>query len=256
MARRPARSDDPAQGLLAGLTPAPVSSALQAWAPQNWAVAPDWQPLIDAFLASPDGQRLADFVVNRLKAGAVIYPDQPLRALALTPMRQVRVVILGQDPYHGPGQAQGLAFSVPEGLRPPPSLRNILRERARDLGSAAGPGPGGNLRPWAEQGVLLLNTVLTVEQGQPASQAGKGWEVLTNIILRAVMELPQPVVFMAWGALAQGQLAGLPARHLLLSANHPSPLSALRPPHPFIGCGHFSQANTWLHAQGQRPILW
>ena len=257
MARRPAQPQDPAQGLLEGLEATPVSPALQAWAPQSWEVAPDWQPLIDVFLSSTAGQGLARFMVGRLQAGAVIYPAQPLWALSLTALEQVRVVVLGQDPYHGPGQAQGLAFSVPEGVAPPPSLRNILRERARDLGlgPAAGAGPL-SLQPWADQGVLLLNTVLTVEQGQPASHASQGWEVLTNLILKAVMERSRPAVFMAWGALAQAQLAGLPPRHQLLQANHPSPLSAQRPPRPFMGCGHFSAANAWLRAQGQEPISW
>ncbi len=255
MARRPAQAADAAQGLLAGLEAGIASEALQAWAPQGWAVASDWRPLVDAFWCSSAGQGLAQFVSGRLASGAVVYPAQPLRALELTALHQVRVVILGQDPYHGPGQAQGLAFSVAERLPPPPSLRNILRERARDLGPAAGPGPR-SLRPWAEQGVLLLNTVLTVEQGRPASHADRGWEALTNSILKAVMDRPQPEVFMAWGALAQAQLASLPERHLLLSANHPSPLSAQRPPRPFIGCGHFSAANAWLSAQGQGPISW
>ena len=255
MARRPAQAADSAQGLLAGLEAGIASEALQAWAPQGWPVAPDWQPLVDAFFRSGPGQGLARFIAGRLAGGAVVYPARPLWALELTALHQVRVVILGQDPYHGPGQAQGLAFSVAEGLPPPPSLRNILRERARDLGPAAGPGPR-SLRSWAEQGVLLLNTVLTVEQGQPASHADQGWEALTHSILKAVMDRPQPAVFMAWGALARAQLAGLPARHLLLSANHPSPLSALRPPQPFIGCGHFSAANAWLSAQGQSPISW
>ncbi len=258
MARRPAlsRGLDPAQATLDGLDVGLASSALQAWSPQSWSVAADWQPLIEAFLSSSAGQGLAGFMARRLSAGAVIYPAQPLWALDLTALHQVRVVILGQDPYHGPGQAQGLAFSVPEGVPPPPSLRNILRERSRDLGPAASPGLRSSLRPWAEQGVLLLNSVLTVEQGQPASHAGQGWEVLTNLILRAVIDRPQPAVFMAWGATAQAQLAGLPDRHLFLSANHPSPLSALRPPRPFIGCGHFSAANAWLRAQGQPVISW
>lgn len=255
MVRRSGQSADPAQGLLEGMAP-PASEALQAWAPQGWPVAPDWRSLVDAFFRSNAGQGLAQFIAGRLADGAVVYPAQPLWALELTALHRVRVVILGQDPYHGPGQAQGLAFSVADGLPPPPSLRNILRERARDLGPSAGPGPSGSLRSWAQQGVLLLNTVLTVEQGQPASHAGKGWEALTNLILQAVMDRLQPVVFMAWGALAQNQLAVLPQRHLLLSANHPSPLSALRPPQPFIGCGHFSAANAWLQAQGQTPVSW
>lgn len=233
-----------------------TQGGLQAWAPHRWPVAAGWRPLVDQFFASEDGQRLARFVHDRLSAGAAIFPAQPLRALELTEPEQVRVLILGQDPYHGPGQAQGLAFSVAEGLRLPPSLRNILRERDRDLGPAARPMQGGDLVHWAQQGVLLLNTVLTVEQAQPASHAGRGWEALTNIIVRSLAEGSEPRVFMAWGAQAQALLADVPARHLLLQANHPSSLSASRPPRPFLGCGHFGQANRWLLSQGREPIAW
>lgn len=233
-----------------------TQGGLQAWAPHRWPVAAGWRPLVDQFFASEDGQRLARFVHDRLSAGAAIFPARPLRALELTEPEQVRVLILGQDPYHGPGQAQGLAFSVAEGLRVPPSLRNMLRERDRDLGPAARPMQGGDLVHWAQQGVLLLNTVLTVEQAQPASHAGRGWEALTNIIVRSLAEGSEPRVFMAWGAQAQALLADVPARHLLLQANHPSPLSASRPPRPFLGCGHFGQANRWLLSQGREPIAW
>ena len=254
MARRSAIGPDPAQQTLIGVTE--PTAALRAWAPDQWPVAPDWQGLLDVFCGSAAGLGLADFVRGRLQAGAVIYPAQPLRALALTPLESVKVVILGQDPYHGPGQAQGLAFAVADGMRVPPSLRNILRERTRDLGPQAGPGPGGRLSLWAQQGVLLINTVLTVEQAQPASHAGRGWEVLTSAVLQALMDRPSPTVFMAWGAHAQALVAHLPARHLLLAANHPSPLSASRPPKPFVGCGHFSAANAWLRSHGREPVQW
>lgn len=250
MVRRSAK--DPAQQMLMGVAePAPT---LRAWAPGQWPVSPDWQALVDEFWGSAAGLGLADFMRGRLASGAVIYPPEPLRALALTPLESVRVVILGQDPYHGPGQAQGLAFAVADGMPVPPSLRNILRERARDLGPQAG--PGGRLSHWPEQGVLLLNTVLTVEQAQPASHAGKGWEALTSAILLAVMNQPCPTVFMAWGAHAQALVAHLPPRHLLLTANHPSPLSAARPPKPFVGCAHFSLANAWLRRHGRKPVQW
>jgi uracil-DNA glycosylase len=252
--RRSAIGPDPAQQTLIGMTDA--APTLQAWAPEQWPVCPDWQALVDAFWVSQAGLRLAGFIRERLSSGAVIYPAQPLRALALTPFESVKVVILGQDPYHGPRQAQGLAFAVAEGMPVPPSLRNILRERARDLGPQAGPGPGGRLDLWAEQGVLLLNSVLTVEQARPASHTGKGWEVLTSIIVHALMDRASPTAFMAWGAQAQALVAQLPARHLLLAANHPSPLSAARPPKPFVGCGHFSLANDWLRSQGRDPIRW
>jgi uracil-DNA glycosylase len=234
--------------------PRPAAGALTAWEPERWPVAADWRRLVDGFLASSAGLELAAFVRARLAGGAVIYPPRPLWALELTALAQVRVVILGQDPYHGPGQAQGLAFSVAPGTPAPPSLRNIFRERERDLG--AGPGPKDSLCSWSEQGVLLLNTVLTVEQGQPASHSGKGWEVLTCRILAALQDRPEPTVFMGWGAHAQAQLARVPAHHLLLSANHPSPLSALRPPRPFVGCGHFSAANAWLQAHGRGVVSW
>jgi len=185
---------------------------------------------------------------KRLQDGAVIFPPQPLRALELTPPDKVRVVILGQDPYHGRGQAEGLAFSVAPGVAIPPSLRNIFKELQRDLGEPvpAFPTPGGSLVRWARHGVLLLNTCLTVEEGQPASHSGKGWELLTDRILQTVSNDASPVVFMLWGSHAQSKRALIDAsRHLVLCANHPSPLSALRPPVPFIGCGHFSQARAW-----------
>ena len=185
---------------------------------------------------------------QRLEAGAVVFPPQPLRALELTPPEAVRVVILGQDPYHGRGQAEGLAFSVAPGVKLPPSLRNIFKEIQRDLGVAppSFPQPGGSLVAWAKDGILLLNTCLTVEEGQPASHSGKGWEALTDAVIRHVSNSLQPSVFLLWGAHAQGKRALIDvSRHLVLTANHPSPLSAMRPPAPFIGCGHFSQVRDW-----------
>lgn len=203
------------------------------------------------FFAGTKGQALQGFLQSRLDAGAVVFPPQPLRALELTPPEQVRVVILGQDPYHGRGQAEGLAFSVLPGVALPPSLRNIFKELQRDLGTPPPPfpNPGGSLLKWAQNGVLLLNTCLTVEEAQPASHSGKGWEVLTDAIIRHVSANAQPSVFMLWGAHAQSKRALIDAqRHLVLTANHPSPLSALRPPQPFIGCGHFSLARQWREA--------
>jgi len=240
---------------------------LTEWAPAHWTVAPDWQPLLAHFLASDTGQTLGGYLQARLAAGAVVYPPQPLRALALTSLKDVRVLILGQDPYHGPCQAEGLAFSVAPGVRPPPSLRNIFLEIARDPSAgAAGPASkqapvDGSLARWATQGVLLLNTCLTVEAGQAASHARRGWEVLTDEVVRAVAARPTPVVFMLWGAHAQAKqalLAGFGGvqPHLVLTANHPSPLSARRPPQPFLGCGHFGQANAFLRQFGDRTITW
>lgn len=216
--------------------------------PAAWPVCPGWQALVDGFFGSTAGQNLLGFLRQRLQAGAVIFPPHPLRALQLTPPEAVRWVILGQDPYHGRGQAEGLAFSVPPGVPLPPSLRNIFKERQRDLGTPfpCMPVPGGSLVPWAEKGVLLLNTCLTVEEGQPASHAGKGWELLTDAIIRHVSLGGHPKVFMLWGAHAQSKQPLIDdSRHLVLTANHPSPLSALRPPAPFIGCGHFSRARAW-----------
>ena len=219
-------------------------------------MAPGWRPLVDAFLFSDAGQRVSQHLVQRLAAGATVYPPQPLRALQLTPPESVRVVILGQDPYHGPGQAYGLAFAVPPGVKPPPSLRNIFKELEREYGRA--PRTDGLLVHWAAQGVLLLNTSLSVEAGQAASHAAIGWQTLTGAIFQRLADCQRPLVFMLWGAHAQRlQPADAQAgHHLWLCANHPSPLSALRPPVPFIGCGHFSRANEFLAATGQAPIDW
>jgi len=224
------------------------SSQLTSVDPSNWPVALGWKGLIAPFFESDKGVALLAFLHQRLQSGAVIFPPAPLRALELTPPEAVRVVILGQDPYHGRGQAEGLAFSVAPGVALPPSLRNIFKELQRDLGEPppAFPQPGGSLVRWARHGVLLLNTCLTVEEGQPASHSGKGWEVLTDSIIQAVSHNAAPVVFMLWGSHAQSKRALIDAsRHLVLCANHPSPLSAMRPPVPFIGCGHFSQAKAW-----------
>ena len=212
-----------------------------------------WRPVIDAWRRSPTGEALVRFVEARRAAGAVIYPAQPLRALALTPLPATRVVILGQDPYHGAGQAEGLAFSVPPGVRPPPSLRNIFKEMQRDLGL---PAPaGGHLGAWARHGVLLLNAVLTVEDGVAASHAKRGWEALTDALIEAAAGHPRPKVFLLWGAHAQAKAAAIAGasegRHLLLQCNHPSPLSATRAPAPFIGCGQFRHARDFLRAQGE-----
>jgi len=229
-------------------------SQLMGAEPAAWPVAPDWKPVVDAFFTSATGLALLAFLRARLEAGAVIFPPQPLRALELTPTKEVRVVILGQDPYHGRGQAEGLAFSVAPGVALPPSLRNIFKELQRDLGTPPPkfPAPGGSLVNWATHGVLLLNTCLTVEEGSAASHAGKGWEMLTDSVISQVSAGEQPAVFMLWGAHAQSKRALIDgSRHKVLLANHPSPLSAVRPPLPFIGCGHFSQAREWRIAHSK-----
>jgi uracil-DNA glycosylase len=221
----------------------------------NWPVAPGWKALTAPFFESPVGQRLLSFLRQRLADGVSVFPPQPLRALELTSPDAVRVVILGQDPYHGRGQAEGLAFSVSPGVALPPSLRNIFKELQRDLAELPPtfPHPGGSLERWARHGVLLLNTCLTVEEGQPASHSGKGWEVLADAVISHISRGERQVVFMLWGAHAQSKRALIDAtRHLVLCANHPSPLSALRPPVPFIGCGHFSQARAWRESHRTR----
>ena len=176
----------------------PGASSLTGWNPADWQVAPDWRGVVDAFVNSVTGVALGQFIQTRVNQGAEIYPPWPLRALALTPLADVSVVILGQDPYHGPGQAEGLSFSVPAGVKPPPSLRNIQKELQRDLGLP--PPLNGSLIRWAQQGVLLLNTCLTVEKEQPASHSKKGWEALTDEVIKSVSESELPVVFMLWGA--------------------------------------------------------
>lgn len=219
-------------------------------------VAGSWQPVLAAWATSAAGKATLAAVDARVAAGARVYPGRVFRALELTPLEAVQVVILGQDPYHGPGQAEGLAFSVPPGVRPPPSLRNIFKEQQRDLGL---PLPGhGSLRAWAEQGVLLLNTSLTVEEGRPGSHAKLGWHALTDAIIQSLLEHSAPKVFLLWGAHAQALLG--PARrrapHRVLESNHPSPLSAQRPPVPFIGCGHFGRAERFLAEAGRPGVLW
>lgn len=206
-----------------------------------------WQPVVDAWRDSDDGRRLIAHLDARLREGAAVYPADPLRMLRLTPLDSVRVVIVGQDPYHGPGQAQGLAFSVPDGVRVPPSLRNIFKELQRDLGLP--PPAAGDLSGWARRGVLLTNTCLTVEDGQAACHAGRGWESLTRALLRRVAEHPRPKVFMLWGSHAQAfaeDIARAHPQHLVLASNHPSPLSATRGPVPFIGSGHFGRAAAFV----------
>ena len=233
---------------------------LHGWEPEQWPVAADWQAVVDAFLASAPGLQLASFIRDRLACGATIYPPQPLRALELTPLHSVRAVVLGQDPYHGPGQAEGLAFSVAPGVRLPPSLRNIFKERRA---APDEPLPAhGSLVEWARRGVLLLNTSLTVEDGQPGSHAKKGWETFTDELLKQVAATASPCVYLLWGAHAQakaGLIEDTAARHgreaLVLRANHPSPLSANRPPLPFLGCGHFAQGRAWLAARGHPGAL-
>lgn len=210
-------------------------------------------PLLSEF-SSDYMAALKSFLVAEKASGKAIYPKSSewFRALDLSPLDKVRVVILGQDPYHGPGQAHGLCFSVRPGVRPPPSLLNIFKELESDLGV---PRPShGFLEHWAEQGVLLLNSVLTVEMASAASHQGKGWERFTDAVVQLVNAKTDPVVFMLWGAYAQKKAAFVDtSRHLVLKAAHPSPLSAHN---GFLGCRHFSQCNAFLAARGLPLIDW
>lgn len=215
---------------------------------------PSWRERLAPELASPGMAALRAFLVNEKAAGKMIYPPGPLifNALDRTPFESVKVVILGQDPYHGPGQAHGLSFSVPRGVAVPPSLVNIHAEIRRDLGIA--PPRHGNLEAWAERGVLLLNAVLTVEAGRAASHQGRGWETFTDRIVALLAHEREHLVFLLWGSHAQRKAAMVdPRRHLLLKAPHPSPLSAHR---GFIGCGHFSACNHYLAEHGLGAIDW
>lgn len=237
----------------------PAAQRLRDWPPDLRQLSPAWREMLEAFMVSAQGQALSQRLQDALQAGTTVYPPEPLRALELTALQDVRVVILGQDPYHGPGQAEGLAFSVAPGVKVPPSLRNIFKELQRSLGL---PMPAdGSLVRWARQGVLLLNTSLTVQDGQAASHARWGWEALTDQLVARVAAQAEPVVFMLWGGHAQAKRsliahADLGSRHLVLQANHPSPLSALRPPKPFLGCDHFLLARRFWDERGQKGVDW
>jgi uracil-DNA glycosylase len=213
-----------------------------------------WKARLGSYLERPQMRELADFLRVGKRAGKVFYPAgaEIFNAFEHTPFDKVRVVILGQDPYHGPGQAHGLCFSVRPGVPPPPSLVNVFKEIQRDLGIA--PPDHGCLTPWADRGVLLLNSVLTVEHGNAASHQGKGWEGFTDAAIDALNRERDGIVFMLWGSYAQrkGQLIDR-HRHCVLTSTHPSPLSAHR---GFLGCGHFSAANRYLEGRGQAPIDW
>jgi uracil-DNA glycosylase len=215
---------------------------------------PSWlEPLRNEF-AQPYMADLKQFLLAERDKGKAIFPKagEWFRALDLTPLEEVRVVILGQDPYHGPGQAHGLCFSVKPPVQTPPSLVNIFKELKADLGIE--PAPHGFLEHWAKQGVLLLNSVLTVEMGRAASHRERGWERFTDAVIRQVNSKPEPVVFMLWGSYAQKKAAFVDSsRHLVLKAPHPSPLSAHS---GFFGCRHFSKANAFLESRGLKPIDW
>lgn len=214
--------------------------------------------MLEPVLKSPVARRLGGWLRAEEAAGKVIYPPRGMRlaALALTPLDRVRCVILGQDPYHGPGQAHGLAFSVPDGVPLPPSLINITKELEADLGLP--PPASGNLSKWARQGVLLLNSTLTVEAGKPGSHAGRGWDAITDAVVAAVAERDEPCVFILWGSHARKNASRIPAlgrapHHLVLTSAHPSPLSAHN---GFFGSRPFSKTNAFLEANGRGTIDW
>ncbi len=213
-----------------------------------------WSEHLAGEFEQPYMQALADFLAAEEAAGKVLYPASQhcFNALNSTPVDQVSVVILGQDPYHGPGQAHGLCFSVRADVPPPPSLVNIFKEQQADIGITVP--DHGCLQPWAEQGVLLLNSVLTVVQGQAGAHQGQGWETFTDRVIDVINRQREGVVFLLWGSYARkkGRMIDR-QRHLVLEGPHPSPLSAYR---GFFGCRHFSQANDWLQQQGRRPIDW
>ena len=215
---------------------------------------PSWKTALRDQFEQPYMQQLREFLRQEHAAGKEIYPPGPLifNALNSTPLDKVKVVILGQDPYHGPGQAHGLSFSVQPGIAAPPSLVNIFKELQRDLNIPIA--RHGCLQSWADQGVLLLNTTLTVERANAASHANKGWQLFTDRVIEVVSEQRSDVVFLLWGSHAQSKQKLIDAtKHLILKSVHPSPLSAYR---GFLGCGHFSQTNRFLEQRGLAPIQW
>lgn len=213
----------------------------------------DWRRLLAGRLGSAEHAALLEYVASeRQRAEVYPPPGEVFAAFELCPVDRVRVVVLGQDPYHGPGQAHGLAFSVRRGVAVPPSLRNLFKERHHDLGLP--PAEHGDLSAWARQGVLLLNTVLTVRRGEANAHRGRGWEAFTDTVIDAVADLPRPAVFVLWGGVAQKKAKRIPAdRHRLVSGPHPSPLSAYR---GFFGSRPFSAINAALAELGRPPIDW
>lgn len=242
-------------------TPPTVQNAFQGdLMAQLQALPESWREAFAAPRVQEILHGLDDFLKGELARGVQIFPLRPFRALLEVAPEDVQVVVIGQDPYHGPNQAQGLAFSVPDFCPTPPSLRNMFAELAREYPETYAP-QRNSLTRWARQGALLLNTALTVEAHQPASHARRGWAHITDAILTHVLREARPKVFLLWGNHAQSKQALVESHPpqgpvQILKANHPSPLSALRPPRPFIGCGHFEQANAWLREHGQTGIDW
>ena len=220
---------------------------------RNVDLEPGWHNALEAEFSKPYFEQLTNFLVNKKSQSVPVYPADPLifNAFRLTPLEHVKVVILGQDPYHGPGQAHGLCFSVPEGVKAPPSLKNIFKELEADLGLRTE--NHTDLSKWAIQGVFLLNTILTVDEGRPGSHKNSGWEQFTDEVIKKVSEKRDAVVFMLWGSYARSKKQLIDqSKHLVLEAQHPSPLSV----RGFLGCRHFSKANAWLREKGLSVIDW
>ena len=245
----------------------PTETKLEEFGKAQFLVGNGWQGLLDSFIQSPEGENLLRLLNGALGQHQIIFPPKPLQALALTALDDVKVVILGQDPYHGQGQANGLAFSVNPGMKVPPSLRNIFKELKQDSQLVKYQPPvNGCLVRWARQGVLLINSCMTVGLGKPNSHANFGWEALAYLILKKITERNRPVVFLLWGknAQARGDLilgealrcAKSTKNTLVMRASHPSPFSANKGMSSFIGCGHFGTTNLFLDGRGLTPIRW
>ena len=222
----------------------------------NVQIEASWKRVLQEEFEKPYFEAIVQFLKEQKRQGRIIYPpgNQIFHAFDLCPFENIRCVILGQDPYHGPGQAHGLSFSVPPGVTAPPSLKNIFKELAQDSELSWTEPAGGNLEPWARQGVLLLNAFLTVEANQPASHSHIGWETFTDAVIRNISQKTTGTAFLLWGRFAQNKEFLIDTgRHLALKAAHPSPFSADK---GFFGCRHFSQTNAYLQQQGKQPIDW
>ena len=220
----------------------------------NVRIEPSWKAVLEPEFEKPYFQELVEYLHKEKSEGKTIYPPGSLifNAFALTPFDKVRVVLLGQDPYHNPGQAEGLSFSVPDGVPLPPSLRNVYQEIESDLGISLN-GKQGSLRGWAEQGVFLLNAILTVRAGEAASHSRIGWQEFTDTVISTISSRKEHIVFLLWGNYARSKKVLIdPSKHLVLEAAHPSPLAG----GAFFGCRHFSKTNEYLTAHGEQPIDW
>ncbi|MCX6795505.1 MAG: uracil-DNA glycosylase [Candidatus Falkowbacteria bacterium] len=217
-------------------------------------IEPSWKEALNCFFATKNFSNLADFVRQEYLSKKIYpKPEEVFKAFWLTPFYSVKVIILGQDPYHGIGQAHGLCFSVPDGIAPPPSLKNIYKEIEDDLSTKKNY-QDGNLEPWAKQGVFLLNAMLTVVAHQPASHSKKGWEEFTDTVIKTLSDKRENLVFILWGNYARSKKVLIDSKkHLILEAPHPSPFSAYS---GFFGCKHFSQCNEYLKSNGQKEICW